>query len=197
LLALLEKQDAMKLYIKNMVCARCERTVGRLLAEAGLPVKHIHLGEAEAESEPSPDQLAALRQALQAEGFDLLDDRASRLIAQLKTIIINEIHHEPQKPEAVNFSDFLAQAVGYEYSYLSKLFSSVEGITIEKYIIAQKIERVKELLAYGELTLSEIAWQLGYSSSQHLSNQFKQATGLTPTQFKNGHQRGRRRLDEV
>jgi AraC family transcriptional regulator len=195
--ALPEKQDSMKLYIKNMVCARCERTVGRLLAAAGLRAKHIRLGEAELEGEPSPRQLASLRQALQAEGFELLDDRASRLIAQLKATIINEIHHEPQKPEAMNFSDFLAQAVGHEYSYLSKLFSSVEGITIEKYIIAQKIERVKELLAYGELTLSEIAWQLGYSSSQHLSNQFKQATGFTPTQFKNGHQRDRQRLDEV
>jgi AraC family transcriptional regulator len=187
----------MTLYIKNMVCARCERTVERLLAEAGIPAKRVRLGEAELEGEPSPEQLASLRQALHTEGFELLDDRTSRLIAQIKTAIINEIHHEPQKPEAMNFSDFLGKAIGQDYAYLSKLFSAVEGLTIEKYIIAQKIERVKELLAYGEQTLSEIAWELGYSSSQHLSNQFKQATGLTPTQFKNGHRLGRRRLDEV
>ena len=101
------------------------------------------------------------------------------------------------KPEAMNFSDFPVKKTGHDYSQLSKLFSSVEGVTIEKYVIAQKIERVKELLVYDELTLSEIAFRLGYSSSQHLSNQFREVTGMTPTQFKSSHRHERRRLDEV
>jgi AraC family transcriptional regulator len=102
-----------------------------------------------------------------------------------------------QKPEMMNFSEFLKNRTGYDYSHLSKLFSSTQGMTIEKYVILQKIERVKEHLIYDELTLSEIAWQLGYSSSQHLSNQFRQVTGMTPTQFKNINQHDRKRLDEV
>jgi AraC-like DNA-binding protein len=187
----------MTLFIKNMVCARCERTVERRLAEVGLPVKNLRLGEADIEGEPSPVQLEALRQALQAEGFELLDDRTSRLIGQVKNLIVQEIHHEAQKPETMNFSDFLAKKTRQDYSQLSKLFSSVEGVTIEKYVIAQKIERVKELLVYDELTLSEIAWRLGYSSSQHLSNQFRQVTGMTPTAFKSSHRHERKHLDEV
>ncbi len=187
----------MTLFIKNMVCARCERTVERLLATAGLRVKTVRLGEAEIEGEPSQALLETVRQLLHAEGFELLDDRMSRHIVQVKNLIVQEIHHEAQKPETMNFSDYLSQKTGHDYSHLSKLFSSVEGVTIEKYIIAQKIERVKELLVYDELTLSEIAWRLGYSSSQHLSNQFRQVTGMTPTQFKCNQGQGRRRVDEV
>ncbi len=187
------------LYIKNMVCPRCIRTVGRLLAEAGLVVQNLRLGEAELAASPSPLQLAALRQSLEAEGFELLDDRNSQLVAQIKTLVVNEIHHAAgKKPAAMNFSDFLSREAGHEYSQLSKLFSAVEGVTIEKYIIAQKTERVKELLVYDELSLGEIAWQTGYSSTQHLSNQFRQVTGLTPTQFKAEHGRqGRKPLDAV
>lgn len=180
-----------------MVCARCERTVERLLTESRLKVKNVRLGEADIEGEPNPVQLEALRNSLQMEGFELLDDRTSRLIGQIKTLIVQEIHHESQKPETMNFSDYLSQKTGHDYSYLSKLFSSVEGVTTEKYIIAQKIERVKELLVYDEMTLSEIAWQLGYSSSQHLSNQFRQVTGMTPTQFKSSHGHVRKHLDHV
>ncbi len=180
-----------------MVCARCERTVERLLTAAGLKVKNIQLGEADIEDEPSPALLGTVRHLLQAEGFELLDDRMSRLIGQVKNLIVQEIHHESQKPETMNFSDYLAKKTAQDYSHLSKLFSSVEGVTIEKYIIAQKIERVKELLVYDELTLSEIAWRLGYSSSQHLSNQFRQVTGMTPTQFKSSHGHGRKHLDQV
>lgn len=187
----------MKLFIKNMVCARCERTVERLLTAAGLEVKNLRLGEADIEGALSLPQMEKLRNALQMEGFELLDDRSSRLIGQVKNLIIQEVHHESQKPETMNFSDFLAKKTAQDYSHLSKLFSSVEGVTIEKYIIAQKIERVKELLVYDELTLSEIAWRLGYSSSQHLSNQFRQVTGMTPTQFKIGHGHGRKHLDHI
>ncbi|MFN0175456.1 MAG: helix-turn-helix domain-containing protein [Saprospiraceae bacterium] len=182
-----------------MVCPRCLRTVERLLGEAGLEAKNVQLGEAEFAASPNQAQLAALRQSLESEGFELLDDRNSQLVTQIKSLIINEIHHAAdKKPAAMNFSDFLARETGHEYSQLSKLFSSVEGLTIEKYIIAQKIERVKELLAYGQLSLGEIAWQTGYSSSHHLSNQFRQVTGLTPSQFKAEHGRhGRKTLDAV
>lgn len=187
----------MILFIKNMVCARCERMVQRLLTGIGLQVRTVRLGEADIEGEPTPAQLEALRAALHSEGLELLDDRTSRLVGQVKNLVVQEIHHTPQKPEAMNFSDFLSKKAGYDYSHLSRLFSSVEGVTIEKFIIAQKIERVKELLVYDELTMGEIAWRLGYSSSQHLSNQFRQVTGMTPTQFKGHHGQGRRRLDEL
>lgn len=191
----------MTLYIKNMVCPRCIRSVDHLLAEAGLEAKSVQLGEAVLATSPSAAQLALLRQQFEAEGFELLDDRSSRLVEQIKNLIVNEIHHAASKrPETMNFSDFLARETGHEYSQLSKLFSAVEGITIEKYIIAQKIERVKELLAYDELSLGEIAWQTGYSSTQHLSKQFHQVTGMTPTQFKAEHGRhgsGRKTLDVV
>ena len=189
----------MTLHIKNMVCARCVRTVSRLLTEVGLEAQAVRLGEAELAASPAPAQLAALRQSLETEGFELLDDRSSQLVAQIKSLVVNEIHHASgKKPVAMNFSDFLARETGHEYSQLSKLFSAVEGVTIEKYIIAQKIERVKELLVYDELSFGEIAWQTGYSSTQHLSNQFRQVTGLTPTQFKAEHRRhGRKTLDTV
>lgn len=188
----------MTLFIKNMVCDRCIRTLNRILATAGLEAARIQLGAAELAAAPSPAQMDTLRLALEMEGFELLDDRNSQLIAQLKALIINEIHHAAKKSEQMNFSEFLARETGHEYSQLSKLFSAVEGLTIEKYIIAQKIERVKELLLYGEQSLSEIAWQSGYSSTQHLSNQFRQVTGLTPSAFKNTHrQHERKALDQL
>ncbi|MBC7778154.1 MAG: helix-turn-helix transcriptional regulator [Phycisphaerae bacterium] len=189
----------MTLFIKNMVCARCIRTVSRLLDESGIAFQNVQLGEAVLSASPNAMQLAALRQRLELEGFELLDDRNSQLVTQIKSLIVNEIHHASgKKPEVMNFSDFLAREIGHEYSQLSKLFTSVEGLTIEKYIIAQRIERVKELLVYGEQTFSEIAWQAGYSSTQHLSNQFRQVTGLTPTQFKaERKQYGRKALDTI
>lgn len=188
----------MRLFIKNMVCPRCIRTVERLFAKVGLPTKNVRLGEVELTAEPTAAQLLLLKKSLETEGFELLDDRTSRLVEQVKTLVVNEIHYAARKPEAMNFSDFLARETRHDYSHLSKLFSSVEGVTIEKFIIAQKIERVKELLVYDEQTLGEIADQTGYRSTQHVSNQFKQVTGLTPTEFKSGHRRlGRKPLDGV
>ena len=187
----------MKIFIKNMVCARCERMVQLQLAEVGLMAKTVRLGEADIEGEPTPAQLEALRAALQTEGLELLDDRTSRLVGQVKNLVIQEIHHAPQKPEAMNFSDYLSKKAGYDYSHLSRLFSSVEGVTIEKFIIAQKIERVKELLMYDEQSLSQIADELQYSSVAHLSNQFKKVTGLTPSQFKQSAAKNRLPLDHV
>ena len=189
----------MTIYIKNMVCPRCIRTVERLLADQDLPVKNVELGEVELSGLLDTRQLTALRLSLKVEGFELLDDRNSRLVEQIKNLIVGEIHYAAgKKPEIMNFSDFLARETGHDYSQLSKLFSTVEGVTIEKYLIAQRIERVKELLVYGELTLSEIAWQMGYSRTQHLSKQFRQVTGMPPSQFKAERPlHGRKALDAV
>jgi AraC family transcriptional regulator len=187
------------LFIKNMVCPRCIRTVNLLLTAAGLAVKNVQLGEVQLTAQPTPEQLLELRESLEKEGFELLDDRNSRLVAQIKALVIAEIHHDAgRRPLTMNFSEFLAKETLHEYGQMSRLFSAVEGLTIEKFIIAQKIERAKELLLYDELTITEIAHQMEYSSPQHLSNQFRQVTGLTPSQFKSNHQLHRRKaLDQV
>ncbi|MBC8155264.1 MAG: helix-turn-helix domain-containing protein [Bacteroidetes bacterium] len=189
----------MTIYIKNMVCGRCKRAVRELLEGLGFSVTRVDLGEVDVLNWPSSITADDLRRVLQANEFDVLDDPKKVLIEQLKTLIINEVFHEKgEKPAHQNFSDYLAQKTGHEYPQLSALFSSVQGLTIEKYIIAQKIERVKELLTYGELSVSEIAFRLGYSSVQHLSNQFKQVTGQTPGAFRQERGRTQRRdLDKV
>lgn len=181
-----------------MVCLRCIKTVTHVLELAKLNVKGVRLGEADIEGVMDPQQKDLVKARLLAEGFKLIDDKNSKIVEQIKTLIINEIHYNAGlKDDALNYSDFLAQQTGHEYSFLSKLFSSIEGITIEKFIIAQKIERAKELLIYDELNLNEIAWKMGYSSSHHLSNQFKQHTGMTPTEFKKSHHRHRKNIDNV
>lgn len=188
----------MTLYIKNMVCRRCIKTVNQLIESAGLHVKAVRLGEVDVEGTVDAQLRKDINQMLQEEGFELLDDKNSKIVEQIKTLVIGEIHYQKgMKKESMNYSDFLAKQTGYEYSFLSKLFSGIEGITIEKYIIAQKIERAKELLIYDELTLSEIALRMEYSSSHHLSNQFKQHTGMTPTAFKKGHSRERMHIDHI
>jgi len=138
-----------------------------------------------------PEEKANLKQILKKEGLELLEDRETKIINQIKVLIIESIHYGKKKPVNQNYSDFLASNIGIEYSQMSKLFSIAEGRSIENYIIAQKIERVKELLVYNELTLSQISYELDYSSPQHLSRQFKQVTGLTATTFK---KIGRRRM---
>lgn len=189
----------MTIYIKNMVCGRCKRVVRESLEGLGLTVTRVDLGEVDIANWPgtvSPDEV---RRALQANDFDLLDDPRKVLVEQVKTIIINEVFYgKGEKPAHQNFSDFLAEKTGHDYPQLSALFSSAEGLTIEKYGIAQKIEKVKELLTYGELSVSEIAFRLGYSSVQHLSNQFKQVTGQTPGAFRQARGSSQRRdLDNV
>ena len=134
---------------------------------------------------------------LGANGFELINDQQSRLIDRIKTIIIEYVHYEREKPEHQNFSDYLSKQVGQNYFSLSKLFSSVEGITIEKYLILQRIERVKELLVYGEQNLSEIAYDLGYNTVAHLSGQFKKVTGMSPTAFRKLTDQRRNSLDQV
>lgn len=149
-----------------------------------------------AEKKISDEQRRRLSGALTQIGFELLDDKRSRLIEQIKTLLITEIHHA-QEPSKEKSSQIITKHLHHDYSYLSNLFSEVEGITIEQFIINQKVERVKELLIYDERTLSEIALDLGYSSTAHLSAQFKKLTGFTPTQFKRLEVHSRRALDKV
>ncbi len=172
------------LHIKNMVCNRCIKVVKEELSSLKYTVASIELGEVQLREDLKDDDLGKIRQVLSNNGFELIDDRKSQIINRIKTLIIEYIHYDREKPEHENLSEFLGKELGHDYSYLSNLFSSVEGITIEKYMINQKIEKVKELLVYDELSLNEISYQLGYSSVQHLSNQFKKVTGLTPTQFR-------------
>jgi len=186
-----------KLFIKNMVCNRCIMAVESELNKLNLKPVSVILGEAIVETEPDPVTLEKLRQDLQEVGFELIDDKKSRLVEQIKTEIISYIHYDKEVEGYVNFSDHLSRTLKHEYSYLSNLFSSVVGTTIEKYIILQRIEKVKELLVYGELTLSEIAWKTGYSSVQHLSNQFKKIIGMSPTAYKKMQIHNRKALDAV
>ncbi len=186
-----------KLFIKNMVCHRCVMAVEGELNKLDLNPVSVILGEAVIETEPDPATLEVLRRNLQSIGFELIDDKKSQLVEQIKTEIINYVHYDKELEGYVNFSDHLARVLEHEYSYLSNLFSSVVGTTIEKYIILQRIERVKELLVYDELTLSEISWKTGYSSVQHLSNQFKKIIGMSPTAYKKMQVHNRKTLDAV
>jgi YesN/AraC family two-component response regulator len=180
-----------------MVCNRCILVVNDDLTKMGYSIKSIELGEVQLKDSLDRSDLDKIRQILTNNGFELIDDRKSQLINKIKTLIIEYIHYDREKPEHENLSDFLAKELGHDYSYLSNLFSSVEGVTIEKYLILQKIEKVKELLVYNELNLNEISYKLGYSSVQHLSNQFKKITGLTPSHFKKIGKDRRNPLDKV
>ncbi|MHA4807253.1 helix-turn-helix domain-containing protein [Flavitalea flava] len=186
----------MKLYIRNMVCNRCITAVRAELELLGLQPVSITLGEVEVEGEISKEVLTRLGDSLLQLGFELIDDRKSRIIEKIKNELVNLVHYTEEQPRT-NLSDFLSSKLNHDYNYLSTLFSDVEGITIEKYFIAQKIEKAKELLMYDELTLSEIAFRLGYSSVGYLSNQFKKVTGFTPSHFKTIREKKRIPLDQV
>jgi YesN/AraC family two-component response regulator len=187
--------NAEKLHIKNMVCNRCIIVVQQELEKLGIHPVSVVLGEVRLMDSPTPEQLQSIRTALSSVGFELIDDKKSQLIEQVKGLIIDVVHH--QKKLKSNLSDYLAMQIGKDYSYISNLFSEVEGTTIEQYVIHQKIEKVKELLVYDELTLSEIAHQMYYSSVAHLSNQFKKITGLTPSHFKRIKDNKRTPIDQV
>ena len=185
------------LSIKNMVCDRCIRVVREELENLGLSVRSVRLGEAVVAAKGLEKKLGRVREILEKNGFELLGDKKAKLVERIKTVIIRLIHApEDGKPNG-NFSTAIARELGYDYPYLSRLFSSVENFTIERFIILQKIEHVKELLVYGELTLSEISYRLRYSSVQHLSNQFKQVTGFTPTSFRRMKGQKRKPIDQV
>jgi AraC family transcriptional regulator len=180
-----------------MVCHRCKLAVESELKKLGLHPLKIQLGEVVLkEDELSKNQQIQLSNNLKQLGFELLDNKRTKLIEQLKTLIIQTIHYNKEQP-AKNYSAFIAENLHHDYSYLSKLFSETEGITIEQFIINQKIEKVKELLVYDEKSLSEIAYETGYSSVAHLSSQFKKVTGLTPTAFKQSGIHHRKNLDNI
>ncbi|MFT7900512.1 AraC family transcriptional regulator [Tenacibaculum ascidiaceicola] len=186
----------MTLTIKNMVCNRCILVIQNELDKLGVGVKSIKLGEVILEKELTSDEKERLDKILLDLGFEIIDDKKSRIIEKIKNLIINLVHHQDSETK-VNLSDLLSNELHHDYNYLSNLFSEIEGTTIEKYFIAQKIEKVKELLVYDELSLSEIAFRLHYSSVAYLSNQFKKVTGLTPSHFKKIRKDRRKPLDEV
>lgn len=185
-----------ELYIKNMVCNRCKMFVEERLKQLGYTPVMVELGKAIVAEQLTPEDVAKIKHSLEAIGFELIDDRSTRIVERIKTAIIELINHKDGNLKE-NLSDYLAGICHSDYSALSKLFSEVTCTTIEKYWIAQKIEKVKELLMYNELSLSEIALKLNYSSTAHLSAQFKAITGMTPTQFKKCKKNLRKPLDQV
>jgi len=186
----------MKLYIKNMVCDRCKMVVKSELEKLGLHPVSVDLGEVEVQETNIDTLKTELLQKLQSLGFDLIDDKRSKAIEKVKTLIVNLVH-DKNNDTKFNLSDYLTQHILQDYNTLSNLFTDVAGTTIEKYYINQKIEKVKELLVYDELTLSEIAFQLHYSSVSHLSNQFKKITGFTPTYYKQMKDKRRKQIDNL
>lgn len=187
----------MELYIKNMVCDRCKIVVKEELQKAGLHVLQIDLGKVSIQEQTiNASQLKEIATSLAEVGFEIIDDRRKKITEQIKLSII-ELVHRQNSDSKVKYSEYLTQQLNVDYPYLSKLFSEETGTTIEHFTIQQKIERVKELLSYGELTLSEIAWQLAYSSVAALSGQFKKITGMTPSDFKKADSNPRQSLDKI
>lgn len=166
------------------------------LDKLGLHYGIVDLGDVEVIGEVTPEQRSLLKTALLQSGLELMDDQRAMLIEKIKNVIVEMVHYADEPPKT-NFSDYLSEKLNYDYTYLANIFSEVTGTTIEKFIIAHKIERVKELLLYDELNLSEISYKLNYSSVGHLSNQFKKVTGLTPTFFKQLKRKRRIALDNV
>jgi AraC-like DNA-binding protein len=186
------------LHIKNMVCNRCIKVVREELEKLDYTIEKIELGEVVITSTKKKFQLDKMKIMLEENGFELIDSRNANIIERMKILIIKLIHHNSTENQPdINLHDEIIKEVGLSYQYVSSLFSSMEGITIEKFIIHQKIEKVKELIVYDELTLSEIAYRLGYSSVQHLSNQFKKVTGLSPSYFKKLKSKKRKSLDRI
>ena len=174
------------LYIKNMVCPRCIKVVRDELQALGHDVRNVILGEVTVSGTVGDKQLRQINKALEENGFELIEDRNVRLIEKIKHAVLKLVQNDYEvNPIRLKDSEFISKEVERDYHFLSTLFSSVENITVEHFTILQRVERAKELLKYGEMTLSEISYKLGYSSLAHLSNQFKQVTGMTPTRFKN------------
>jgi len=166
-----------------MVSLRCKLLVKSELEKLGIAYKHVELGEADLEALLSNEQQQTLKAVLAKSGLELMDDKKAMLVEKVKEVIIEMVHYADEFPET-HFSDFLSKKLKHNYKYLSNLFSEVKGTTIEHFIIIHKIEKVKELIIYDELSLTEIAYKMNYSSVAHLSNQFKKVTGLTPTFFR-------------
>ncbi|HNP25081.1 MAG TPA: AraC family transcriptional regulator [Panacibacter sp.] len=185
-----------KLYIKNMVCNRCVLVVKQELDKLNLRPLSVTMGEVELNEHLTAEQLKQLAERMNDLGFELLDDKKQKQIEKIKNLLTKKVQ-TGEMEEHFSISEYLSNALHKDYAYVSRLFSEVEGITIEQYFILQKIEKVKEWLVYDELTLSEIAWKLGYSSVAHLSAQFKKVTGLTPSYFKKSGNGKRLSLDKL
>ena len=186
----------MKLYIKYMVSVRCKMMVKEELKKLGLHFIVVDLGEVEIMEDLLPEQREELRLALLRSGLELMDDRKAVLIEKVKNLIIEMVHYADELPK-VNYSDYIAEKLNHDYTYLSNIFSEVKGITIQQFIIVHKIERIKELIIYDELNITEIAWKMNYSSVAHLSNQFKKVTGLTPSHFKQLKDKRRTPIEDI
>lgn len=193
----IKKANESVLYIRNMVCNRCIKVVEEEFEKLSLKIKSISLGEVVVEDQLNEKTLDNISKVLEENGFELIEDRKMRTIEQIKLLILKLARDEEKTSIKLNISEYLSDKLKADYHYLSTLFSSVENITIEHYLILQKIERSKELLKYGELTLSEIAYQLGYSSVAHLSAQFKKVTGMNANQFKLLTENTRKPLDQI
>ena len=178
-----------------MVSIRCKMVVKAELEKLGIKYSSVELGEVELPENISSEQLNTLDLALKKSGLELMDDKKSILIEKIKKVIIEMVHYDDDEEQRVNFSDYLAEKLNYNYTYLANLFSEVQGTTIEHFVILNKVEKVKELLVYNELNLTEIAWKMRYSSVAHLSNQFKKVTGLSPSHFKKLKQKRRDTLE--
>ena len=186
----------MKLYIKYMVSLRCKILVKEELLKLGLHNVIVDLGVVEILEDISAEQRVQLKKNLIKSGLELLDDKRSILIEKIKNVIIEMIHYSDELPK-VNYSDYVSEKLGHDYTYLANMFSEVKGITIQQFIIIHKIERVKEMLIYDELNLTEISYKLHYSSVAHLSNQFKKITGLTPTFYKQLKNKRKQNLEDI
>jgi AraC-like DNA-binding protein len=179
-----------------MVCIRCKMVVKSELEKLGLKYAVVELGEVDLMEEMTTGQHDAFKAAIFRSGLELLDDKKSVLIQKIKNVIIDLVHYS-EEPLSVNLSEYLSKKLNHDYTYLANLFSEVTGLTIEKFFIIHKIERVKELLVYNELTLTEIAYKMHYSSVSHISFQFKKITGLTPSHFKKLKEKRRSMLDKL
>ncbi len=189
--------DTYKIYIKNMVCPRCIMAVQDILIKLEIPYIEVRLGEVILKEPKENYDLDPLQSELKKIGFELIEDKQLQLVESIKNLIIDLVRNPQESKNPYNFSIYLSDKLGKNYHYLSNIFSEKEGITIEKYMILQRIEYVKEMLIYDEFSLSEIAWKLNYSSVAHLSNQFKQITGFSPSAFKKLQHQNRNPLDQL
>ena len=179
-----------------MVSNRCKMAVKEELKKLGLHFIVVELGEVEIMEDISPEQREEIKIALLSTGLELMDDKRAILIEKIKNAVIEMIHHSNELMKK-NFSGYLSEKLNHNYTYLANLFSEVQGTTIEQFIISHKIERIKELIIYGDMNITEIAWEMNYSSVAHLSNQFKKATGLSPSHFKNLKDKRRNPIEEI
>lgn len=187
----------MDISVKNMVCARCIKVVKQILTEIDIPFHAVELGKIQTIADISPGQKDELKKRLEQEGFGLAEDQNIATVEKIKNLIIDLVYNKDLSEFRTNISVYLSEALHKDYSALSQLFSTTENTTIEQYFILQKIERIKEMLVYDNLSLSEIAWKMGYSSVAHLSAQFKKITGFTASQFKQLKEHKRKNIDSI